>query len=653
MDGQTYLRRLTHLELERSLEAILGPLNLDTLDPDLYRAGLARVGARDIITSESGIERFDFTIKRAIDLIWLDETRRDALIACDSQLDDKACADDFVQRVGKQAWRRPLTSEQRQRYGVLYDACLAETADHPQSMRCLLDALIRSPNFYYRLELPSQGYYTGYDMASRLSYFLWSLPPDDELLDAATRGELNTAEQVREQAARMLESPLAREGFRVFVDEWFRLDQLERLDRDIITYAFEPLQLDLGLSGELQAWAQQYTEATKEEIRRMVINQVFDKDEDYLELLVTRDTFVNKQLIDFYQTRRTPLNEYPYYLGEAQDDTKFLDRGLLDYDGDPSNEEFISARHANRSPRRGLLGTMGILSQLGKQHETSPTRRGNYVLEKFLCKEVGKPPPETDVCERFKNVSRRESIEEQHLCAPSCQGCHDQIDPIGFALDEFDTIGRHRTSDDWGEYRVDPNVEWTLIRDGQAQKLPFDGLESIANTLFELDEATSCVTKQLYRFATGREEHNLTEIEALTAEFARLGRKIKPFIIHFVGSDAFRREKSESNIGDVDLNRVATEVFGPRCAICHISASLGNLSLSNDGSLRTRLLAPSTNLPSMPLVTPGNLNNSYLWHKLVGSHLDVNGSGDLMPPNQSLAPEQLELVSNWIEEGAQ
>lgn len=622
-----FLRRLTRAELERSLSQILGPIALTPTEPDVFSAGFARVGARHITVSNSGVERLSTAIEDAMDQIFADARWRDEVIGCD--LAQGGCLDDMIRRVGQGAWRRPLDADEVTRYRALYRAC--DTAPH-MGARCVLSGILQSPWFQYRVELPAaDGIFRGYAMASRLSFLLWSLPPDLAVLQAAHAGQLETPQGVRQIAQQMLDDPRARGGLRAFVDEWYRTDRLGRLERDVLAQTDEELQFELGRTGALQPWLAWVAFAVEEELRALVEDHVFDQDADYLDLLTTDRTFVDDNLRVLYNITES----------EAGADQLMVD-------GPPNALGFAPARHAANSPRRGLLGTMALLGQLGKQNETSPTRRGLYVMRKVLCQEVAEPPDNIDMCARPNGVSRRDSMESHHMCAPTCAGCHAQMDPIGFALDRFNTIGRFRDVDDWG-FPLDTAVEW---RASNGDMLQFDSLRGMAQVFKERPEATECITRQVFRFATGREESlaDAGQIEALTTALRDDGRRLKPFLVHFVGTDAFRRAPQHAEALPIDQARIVAEIFEPHCGVCHIATALGGVNLRPDDGLADRLRMGGS--AGLPLIAPGDPAGSYLWLKVLGTHADAGGGGEQMPPSTPLSAAERALVKTWIEEGA-
>ena len=219
------LRRLTQREFVVSLTHVLG-IQIDAdLDPDLWLGGMARVGATKVSTSRVGVERYALAIQGAIDGLAADPGRWEVFVGCDPS--SASCRDAFVRDTGQRAWRRPLSLEEREKYQALFETCAAQTGDTSVGYRCVTSALLQSPNFLYRVELPNGGFYKGYAMASRLSFLLHGAPPDAALLQAAAEGRLDTADGVREVAREMLAAPAAEAGIRAFVDEWFRLDRLD------------------------------------------------------------------------------------------------------------------------------------------------------------------------------------------------------------------------------------------------------------------------------------------------------------------------------------------------------------------------------------------------------------------------------------------
>ena len=642
--NEPQLRTLTRLELEATLQWVLGPLDLPDTAPELRRAGFARVGARHGVLSSSAVETHASVVEQVIERVFSNENQRGQLIGCAPE--DASCLSDFLRRTGQRAWRRPMSGLELTRYTELHNVCVNDAGgDTLMGYRCTLSALLQSPYFMYRIELPqTDGVFRGYAMASRLAYLLWGGPPDVSLLQRAHSGELNTAAGVRTVAKDMLVDARARAGIRSFISEWFRLDRLDRLRRDVLAETNEEIQFILGKDASLQPWLQWWVYAAKEELYKLVENQVFDVDRDYIELLTTDTTFIDQKLFDMYRNT-APAGEGAVAFGNPSDGEAIKMMGMPDSDG------FSAAVHASDSPRRGLLGTMAVLSQLGKQNETSPTRRGLYIMRRILCLEVGEPPDNIDQCKRPEGTSRRESMEVHHMCAPTCSGCHKQMDPIGFALDAFDTVGRHRGTDDWG-FPLDTTVNWTLIDNGQTQQVPFDSLRSMSEAFAALPQTTDCVTKQVFRFATGREETASDDLALsdLTQAFVSDGRRLKGFLIHFVGTDAFRKAAptTDADAPAPTLSQVVERVFTPACGACHVAAQLGGLSLAGDDELLARLTAVSQGVPTMPLITPGQPELSYLWQKVMGTHVEVGGTGQRMPPTEPLHTAELDLLRAWI-----
>jgi mono/diheme cytochrome c family protein len=227
------------------------------------------------------------------------------------------------------------------------------------------------------------------------------------------------------------------------------------------------------------------------------------------------------------------------------------------------------------------------------------------------------------------------------------------MDPLGFALDSFDAIGMERREDDWG-YRLDLRGEL----DGES----FNGLAELAWVLRNHPDAERCFTQHLFRYAEGRENesHDATALAWMTDAFASHSFRWKPMLSAFVASSAFRGSPGVEVPGDQtstqatdDLATIQADVFGGSCAPCHTEAQFGELSLALDAGLRDRLLAPSKQVPTMALVTPGDPDASYLMHKLDGTHEDIGGQGTIMPPSEPVSTTTTERVRAWIAAGAQ
>jgi len=327
-----------------------------------------------------------------------------------------------------------------------------------------------------------------YALASRLSFFLWDSPPDDALLDAAASGALSGREGVRAQAERLLASPRARVGVANFFSEQLRLYELDGLPKDALTYEHFSPQLLLD---------------AREETLRALLARVFDDDADLRDAFTSRDTFLNPRLAALYGVPA------------------------------PSREGFTRVTLPEWSGRAGLLGHASILNLFAHANSSSATLRGKFVRTVLLCQEI--PPPPVGVNTMIPEPSGeartlRERVRE-HLEVPSCAACHQLLDPIGLALENFDGVGRWRDRDNGA----------LIDASGELDGVAFEDPVALGRALREHEALAPCVARTVARYATGRaatpEERPL--VDDLAARFVALDYRLKPLLLEVVMSPLF------------------------------------------------------------------------------------------------------------------
>ena len=325
------------------------------------------------------------------------------------------------------AFRRPVTDEEIDLHLRPFRESLAARG-FTDAMRDSLAAVLASPDFLYRSEpvVPGSGTVRpldGFEIASRLSYFLWSTTPDAELLAAAADGQLATREGLDRQVARMLRDPKVRELSESFAYQWLRLDQMytTKPDRDLFPGFY------FGEKGTLHAPA--LTEAL------LLFETVLVEDRSVVDLIGADFTWVNPPLRKLYGLPRAEGEDAP---GSRWDRVRLPDRS-----------------------RGGVLTMSGPLTVTSLPFRTSPVKRGAWLLETIL----NRPPIEPKVAFALKDDTKEAAQAttvrqrfEQHRDDPNCFSCHVRLDPPGFALEAYDPIGRWRTED--GSSRVDASGEW-------------------------------------------------------------------------------------------------------------------------------------------------------------------------------------------------
>lgn len=414
----------------------------------------------------------------------------------DAQLAPKARVRSVLARLAPRAFRRQVDEEDLERLLdparlVLDDGGAAEAA-----LRASVCAVLVSPHFLFRIEPDAPGGavrdLTSFEIASRLSYFLWSSTPDDALLDAAARDDLVEPDAIAAQVRRMLRDPRATSLVGEFALQWLELRPLETAAPDPV--AFPEFDEDLRLA------MQRETE--------MFVEAVFREGRSVHELLDADFTFVNERLATHYG-----------FEGVA-------------------GREFRRVRLVDPR-RRGLLGHAGVLTVTSNPTRTSPVRRGKWLLSQILASPPPPPPPGLDALAEPPPGEQPPTMRERmarHRADPNCAVCHARMDPLGIGLENFDGIGRWRDSDPAAG--VDARGE---LPDGRA----FDGPQGLRRVLLEGDEFVRCLTGELMTFALGR---GLTEadepvLDALVAAYPAGGPTFEVMVQAIVRTAAFRRRR--------------------------------------------------------------------------------------------------------------
>jgi hypothetical protein len=380
--------------------------------------------------------------------------------------------------------------------------------DFEAGIRTALQAILASPHFVFRLEevpdnaRPGRSYEIGdIDLASRLSFFLWSAAPDEELLDVAASGKLGDDDELERQVRRMLADPRSEALATRFAAQWLRLQDLEKIHPDALIYP----QFDATLAESMRRETE------------LFFDELFRQDRSLLEILTADWTWVNGRLARHY--------------------------GIPKVSGDRFQR--VSLTDPNR---RGLLGQGSILTMTSHADRTSPVLRGKWVMEVFLNSPPPPPPPNVPDLEQTEGVSDgrllsvRERMEE-HRRNPACRSCHRMMDPIGLALEFFDVTGAWRIKDNG--VPIDAVGE---LFDGTELTGPAD----LRNALLERPEAiVRTFAGNLMAYAIGRriEYWDQAAIRAITREAEKHDYRMSEFVLGVVRSPAFRMARAEEGSG--------------------------------------------------------------------------------------------------------
>lgn len=514
-DGAPIDQRGSSLRCEPSAAIDPGPSPLRLLTReqylntlrDLFGSAGALSGSLSSVAepSEFGLLQADVSLvevedfQRAADSVAAkvvaDKTLLASLVPCTGS-DKRACARNFVQRIGSRAYRAPLTdATDIERHLKLYD--LGAKTSHEHGVELVLRGMLQSSRFLYRVELGSEEKVadnavrlSDYELAARLSYTFWKSLPDATLSDAAAAGKLRTPAELNAQLTRMLADPKGKSALSQFLATFMHLSRVPTLVKDPALYP------------EWQSDA--FRSALSEQARRF-FQHVLEQENGALAALLTSTSVpINQTLADLYGVR-------------AGADFSLVARD----DGHTA----------------GLLSLPAFLAIQAKPNESSPVYRGKFVRESLLCQQLPAPPanipkpPEVQA-----DVSTRERS-RQHEADPSCNVCHKLLDPVGFGFESFDGIGRFRSTD--GGRTVDASGALVGTRDADGE---FDGVVELGARLAESAQVEECMTRQWFRFALGRFEQGVDDctLTRVVDAFHAEGASLHALPRAIVESDAFR-----------------------------------------------------------------------------------------------------------------
>lgn len=405
---------------------------------------------------------------------------------------------DFVTK----AWRRPVTDDALERLLRIVDQVLDEGASYGETIQIALQAALTSPWFLYRWELDpvlQEGEGSrpldDYELASRLSYFLWSSMPDEQLFSLAEAGELTRQEVLRSEVKRMLDDPKSEALTRNFAGQWLQFRNLESVTPDPSLFP-------------------DFTPELRDAMRKET------------ELFFTTIMRENRPLTDFLEA-----------------DFTFLNGPLARHYGlaGPEGNVFERVRLDATVPRGGILTQASVLTLTSNPTRTSPVLRGKWILEQILGTPPPPPPPDVPELENDQEGALRGSLRErmeQHRLKPECATCHEKMDPIGFAFEHFNAVGQWREMD--GGFPIDASGE---LPDGTR----FDGARELVRQLKTRDTFVLCVIEKMLTFALGRglEYYDQCIIDNIHQDLRDHDLAFQILVESIVLSDSFQQRQLE------------------------------------------------------------------------------------------------------------
>ncbi len=655
------LRRLTVAQYRNSVTDLLGPgiAVPSDFEPDTALSGFASVGAALVSLSPHLIEQLE-TASLAIAHQALADAApgRAALVGCTPAAaggPNDACTTMFVTKLGRRAWRRPLTADEVTAYVKLANGIQTSSKSFYVGLEYALAGLLQSPHFIYREELgsPAAGMpgvlaFDDHELATRLSYFLWNTTPDDTLLDAADAHQLSQGTGFQTQVARLLASPRATTGARTFFGEYYRLAELDTLPQLPALYPANTATLG---------------PAMREETMSFLSDLALTSDGDMRSLFDSPTTFVNAELAKLYGL--------PAVAGTGFVKTTLPATGL----------------------RVGYLGQGSFLALNAHSDVTSATYRGKFIREMLMCQIVPPPPMNVPPLPMDTVVTGPQTMRQKlamHRAVEPCKTCHTLMDPIGLAYENFDAIGANRTMD------AGQVIDASGDLDGMAFKNP----RELATLLHNNPRVMDCLARNLYRYVMGHIE-GTGEEPAVT----QLAQGFKDGQYHFSslvngvvksaafvlaappsadvpgaggsggstgaagGGGAGGKGGSTGTGGTVAPPAVlgfahdVAPIIASKCSPCHTTDAKGGSNWTYDTLVTnpnvTNAATTKCTFVSQPpkRVIAGDPDHSLLWIKLtITEHQSmVSLCGDQMPlaaSGKTLSTPELDIVHNWIQQGA-
>jgi hypothetical protein len=498
-------RRLRPDQYRRVIADVFGPaIKVDgRFEPDVRDDGLFAVGAGHVGVTSAGMEQYD-AMARGIAAQVVSEKHRDTLIPCkprSAAAPDDVCSLQFFAKAGPLLYRRPLTQDELDEARQLANTAARTLRNFYSGLELSLAGMLESPQFLFRREVaepdpnkPGAYRMDAYSKASQLSFFLWNAGPDAKLMEAARMGKLDTPSSLADEVDRMLRSPRLEAGVRAFFTDMLQFDLFDTLAKDAHIYP---------------KWTVKVAQDAQEQTLRSIVDLVLTRHGDYRDLFTTRKTFL------------TPLLGSIYGVPVAR--SAEAEQQAFEFpDGDA---------HA------GLHAQASFVALHSHEGLSSPTLRGKALRELLLCEPVPAPPGNVNFATaqdthnpNFKTMRARLTA---HRTDPTCAGCHKLMDPMGLALENFDSDAGFRSAEN-GE---------ALDTSGELDGHEFTDAAGLGRALHDNPATAPCFVRRLYSYATGRPavRRDMAWIRYLEKSFAHDGYRAPDLMRRIATSENFYR----------------------------------------------------------------------------------------------------------------
>jgi hypothetical protein len=486
---------LTQSEYKNSVTDLVGAISAPyELPPDTFLAGFTSIGGAEVAINASSVEPYETASLAITKEVFADAARWQKLVGCQPKADlSDACVATFIQSFGKRAFRRDLTEVEVQQWLTIGKDAAALTGSSPAiALAAVVSGLLQSPYFLYRIETnlldadSGRLKYDGLSMATRLAFLLTGRGPSDALLTAAAAGQLDTADGLKTAAAPLMNDPSAVERMAAFFGEFSQVTLVLGAQKSAEMFPTYNAALQSSMLQAAQLFIKNVVLAPNADVRSL-----YDSDQTFVDALLAPIYGVSAPASGFMQIKLGP-----------------------------------------EAARAGILSQPAVLAGHSQPDHTSPTRRGVFLSETFLCT-VPPPPPDGVITTLpFDATKTTRQQLDLHRTMDSCKGCHALFDPLGFGLEKLDPIGKFRSMENGQP------IDATGTLDGVA----FDGAAQMGAAFRQSARAMSCMMSNFYRAANGRQEVGLdaAQVDKLTQALAAKNYVWRDLVTEFVASDAFR-----------------------------------------------------------------------------------------------------------------
>jgi len=499
--GRAPLRRLTKVEYNNTVHDLLGTSEQlpDSFPADYIAFGFDNVASALTLTDVTLGQFLESAKRIAVDAL---SKHRDAVLSCDLATEKETCVKTALNSLLPRAWRRPVEAGDVDPLLAVYTTTKADGNTEDEAFARVLQAVLTAPEFLYRVERNSgvAGVrdLNGYELASRLSYFIWSTMPDADLSAAAASGALKDTAGLTSELKRLLASDKATAFTQNFGSQWLPVRALQGVTPSPDVYG----EFDEELRAAMGA-----------ETMRLFVD-IAKGSRPLPELFTSTSGYVNDRLAKHYGM--PPVG---------------------------SDTPVFTKLPANRS---GLLTQASFLTAMAYTDKSHPVKRGKWLLANVLCKEPPAPPfaiPE--VPPQAEGTSRKEQL-AAHQTQPICAACHALMDPLGLALEQYDGIGSFRTVDKGKE--IDPSG----IFKGDTGDVPFSGPAELGQLIATAPSVSRCVAEHLFAYGIGRGPRAGSDFDSFILDqvgksFQASGQLFPKLVEAMVTSDVFRKREDEAN----------------------------------------------------------------------------------------------------------